>query len=242
MIIYISIFTYYNCTNKIMPSPRALLFQNLINEISIKMELLFYLAISQILFAGLGVLVLIVINYFKGNYFRYEKTVPYHELLWTMLPTFILLSVAIPSISLLYYHELEPDNDLTIKITAHQWYWSYEYRDFENIELDAFIKPTDNIRIGENRLLERDNRVVLPIETSVRLLITSEDVLHAWALPAIGVKIDAIPGRINSIFLFFKNVGFFYGQCRELCGANHSFIPITVETTLPVLFKEWIIK
>lgn len=221
-----------------MAAPRAFAFQNFIRVISAKVELLLYWAISQMLFVGFGVLVIMGVNYLKGRYYRYEKTIPYHEILWTVFPTVILFSVAVPSIALLYLHEQEMETNLTLKVTAHQWYWRYEYSDFEAIEFDSFIKPTRDLQVGASRFLEADNRAVVPFGVRVRFLVTSEDVLHALALPAIGVKIDAVPGRVNSISLLFENVGVFYGQCSELCGANHSFIPITLEVATPRVLKE----
>ena len=127
-----------------------------------------------------------------------------------------------------------PESDLTIKATGNQWYWSYEYSDYtsengESINFDSYIIPEDDLESGQLRLLEVDNRVVLPVQTHIRVLITSADVLHSWAVPSFGVKVDACPGRLNQTSLFIKRAGTFYGQCREICGVNHGFMRIVVE-------------
>lgn len=209
-------------------------------EVGRKVELLLYWTISQIIFVAFGVLGMIATNYLKGGLYRYEKAVSYYEVLWTALPTVILCSVAGPSMCLLYFHEQEGDALLNIKCIGHQWYWRYDYADLEEIRLDRFMVPTEDLNGGERRLLETDARLVLPLNTKTQFYITREDVIHSWALPIEGVKIDATPGRLNSISVNLTAPGLFYGQCRELCGANHSLIPIVVEVTSPSLLVEWI--
>jgi cytochrome c oxidase subunit 2 len=131
---------------------------------------------------------------------------------------------------------------LTIKILGNQWYWSYDYSRFKNIQFDSFIKPTRDINIGEFRLLETDNSVIIPFNTNVLCLLRSNDVIHSWAIPRLNLKYDANPGRLNSFFLYRKYPGIYYGQCSEICGANHSFIPIKLEVCNSLIFKNWVIS
>lgn len=152
------------------------------------------------------------------------------EILWTIAPSFILLALAIPSFALLYAMDEVIDPSMTIKAVGHQWYWSYEYSDFENpINFDSYMVTEDDLKVGDLRLLEVDHRLVLPVNTHIRVIVTSADVLHSWAVPALGVKMDACPGRLNQTSLFIKRPGLFYGQCSELCGVNHAFMPIVIE-------------
>jgi len=170
------------------------------------------------------------------------------ERIWTYIPTIILLMIATPSFSLLYSIDELHDPKITLKIIGHQWYWSYEYSDYavnsidESIMFDSYMITEDDLVIGALRLLEVDNRIVLPINTSIRLLITSSDVLHSWAVPALGVKMDACPGRLNQVSLFINRTGIYYGQCSELCGINHAFMPIVVEGVTMETYLKWINK
>lgn len=164
------------------------------------------------------------------------------ETIWTIVPAIILIFLALPSLRLLYLLDEVGDCRLTVKTIGHQWYWSYEYSDFLDIEFDAYILPTDELNVGDFRLLEVDHRVILPIDTDVRTLITSADVIHSWAVPSLGIKADAIPGRLNQVGFFIKYPGIFFGQCSEICGANHSFIPIVIEAVPLNVFMDWIIK
>ena len=150
------------------------------------------------------------------------------ETIWTILPGVLLIFIALPSIKILYLIEENKTPSLTIKVTGHQWYWSYEYTDTFNVDIDVFIESSSS-----NRLLNCRNRMPIPCKQNVRVLATSADVLHSWAIPSIGVKVDANPGRLNQTFLTPKRLGIFYGQCSEICGANHSFIPICIEVTFP---------
>jgi cytochrome c oxidase subunit 1 len=170
------------------------------------------------------------------------------ERIWTYIPTIILLIIATPSFSLLYSIDELHDPKVTLKIIGHQWYWSYEYSDYainsidESIMFDSYMITEDDLVTGALRLLEVDNRVVLPVNTSIRLLITSSDVLHSWAVPSLGVKMDACPGRLNQVSLYINRLGIFYGQCSELCGINHAFMPIVVEGTLKEDYVKWLNK
>nr|YP_010891503.1 cytochrome c oxidase subunit II [Alviniconcha kojimai]YP_010891542.1 cytochrome c oxidase subunit II [Alviniconcha strummeri]WJK73026.1 cytochrome c oxidase subunit II [Alviniconcha kojimai]WJK73091.1 cytochrome c oxidase subunit II [Alviniconcha strummeri]BAN63343.1 cytochrome c oxidase subunit II [Alviniconcha sp. Al-Pm-28] len=163
------------------------------------------------------------------------------ETIWTIIPAVILVFLALPSLRLLYLLDEVGDCGLTVKTIGHQWYWSYEYSDFLNIEFDSYMVPTDELNPGDFRLLDVDHRVVLPTQTDVRILVTSADVIHSWAIPALGVKADAIPGRLNQLSFYVKYPGVFYGQCSEICGANHSFMPIVLEAIPLENFMEWVV-
>lgn len=166
------------------------------------------------------------------------------EIVWTVIPSLILIVVALPSFALLYSIDEVINPSLTIKCVGHQWYWSYEYSDFElqsgSINFDSYIIPEDELEIGELRLLEVDNRVVLPFKTHIRLLITAADVLHSWAVPSLGIKVDACPGRLNQTSLFLLRDGVFYGQCSEICGVGHGNMPIVVESVSTEKYISWL--
>lgn len=164
------------------------------------------------------------------------------EFLWTLLPAFLLIFLALPSLRLLYLLDDTGERQLTLKSIGHQWYWSYEYSDFKRLEFDSYIVPTNELIRGEFRLLDVDHRVVLPMDTNIRVVTTSADVIHSWAVPSLGVKADAIPGRLNQLSFTMKDTGVFYGQCSEICGANHSFIPIVIERIPVKNFISWIHK
>jgi len=164
------------------------------------------------------------------------------ELFWTIVPTFILLFIGLPSIRLLYLLDEVYNPRITLKTVGHQWYWSYEYSDFLNVEFDAYIIPTNEATNSIFRLLDVDNRTILPINSQVRTLITAADVLHSWTVPSMGVKADAVPGRLNQVRFYATRPGLYFGQCSEICGANHSFMPIVVETVPSKTFTKWIKK
>nr|BAM74891.1 cytochrome c oxidase subunit II [Taaningichthys minimus] len=161
------------------------------------------------------------------------------EVVWTLLPGGILILIALPSLGILYLMDEINDPHLTVKAVGHQWYWSYEYTDYENLTFDAYMVPTQDLLPGQFRLLETDHRMVVPVDSPIRMLVTAEDVLHSWAVPALGVKMDAIPGRLNQTAFLTSRPGVFYGQCSEICGANHSFMPITVEAVPLEHFENW---
>lgn len=162
------------------------------------------------------------------------------ELIWTILPAIILIFIALPSLKILYIIEETNKPIITIKAIGHQWFWSYEYSDFKKIEFDSYIKPTRDLEENEFRLLETDNRLVLPYNTQTRILITSSDVIHSWTIPSLGIKVDASPGRINQGNILMNRPGLFYGQCSEICGANHRFIPIVLERININRFLNWL--
>ncbi len=161
------------------------------------------------------------------------------EVVWTALPVLILALIAVPSYRLLYFQDRTEQADMTLKIVGNQWYWSYEYPDTE-ITFDAIATPDKDIKPGQHRLLETDNHVVLPVETNVRLLMTATDVIHAWAIPAFGVKLDNVPGRTNETWVRPTKLGRFYGQCSELCGVDHSFMPIVVDVVSKEAYTAWV--
>ena len=162
------------------------------------------------------------------------------EAIWTISPAVILVTLALPSLRLLYLLDEVAFPSITIKTTGHQWYWSYDYADFTSLEFDSYIIPTRDLELGEFRLLEVDNRLVLPWGVETRVLITAADVLHSWTIPSIGVKADAVPGRLNQVTIFPSRPGVFYGQCSEICGANHSFMPISLETIRSNKWFDWV--
>nr|QGZ10091.1 cytochrome c oxidase subunit II [Phalantus geniculatus] len=161
------------------------------------------------------------------------------ELIWTVIPAITLIFIALPSLRILYLMDEVHNPLITIKAIGHQWYWSYEYSDFKNIEFDSYMKPSNEMEPEDFRLLDVDNRIVLPVKTPVRILVTSSDVIHSWTIPSIGVKIDGTPGRLNQGSFTLLRPGIMFGQCSEICGANHSFMPIAMESVLTENFLNW---
>ena len=179
------------------------------------------------------------------------KTINYGtiiEIVWTIVPALVLLLVAIPSFTLLYSMDEVLDPMLTLKVIGHQWFWSYEYSDYTTLSsltdtsfiYDSYMILEEDLAIGEFRLLEVDHRVVLPTHTHIRVLVTSTDVLHSWAIPSLGLKIDACPGRLNQVSTFINRPGVYYGQCSEICGINHGFMPIALEAVNFKDYASWI--
>nr|YP_009512583.1 cytochrome c oxidase subunit II [Gennadas parvus]AXJ93150.1 cytochrome c oxidase subunit II [Gennadas parvus] len=162
------------------------------------------------------------------------------EIIWTILPAIILVFIALPSLRLLYLLDEVNNPSITLKTIGHQWYWSYEYSDFLQVEFDSYMMPTNELADNGFRLLDVDNRTVLPMNTQVRVLISAADVIHSWTVPALGIKADAIPGRLNQVSFLINRPGQFYGQCSEICGANHSFMPIVIESVSINSFLNWV--
>lgn len=185
-------------------------------------------------------LVIYIIINFKKNLLTNKSRKDRHELevIWTFIPGVVLILIAFPSLRLLYIREERKEKNIAIKTIGHQWYWSYEYRDFNNTEFDSFILPEDNN--NQFRLLDVDNHTMLPEKTPIQLFVSSADVLHSWTIPRLGVKADATPGRLNTITLFRLKPGIFFGQCSEICGTNHRFIPIVLNIQPINFFKKWI--
>nr|YP_008593182.1 cytochrome c oxidase subunit II [Johnius belangerii]AGU46537.1 cytochrome c oxidase subunit II [Johnius belangerii]QBI38011.1 cytochrome c oxidase subunit II [Johnius sp. n. BL-2019] len=161
------------------------------------------------------------------------------EIIWTVLPAITLILIALPSLRILYLMDEVNNPHLTIKALGHQWYWSYEYTDYEDLGFDSYMVPTQDLSFGQSRLLEVDHRMVVPVESPIRVLVSAEDVLHSWAVPTLGIKMDAVPGRLNQTAFIAARPGVFYGQCSEICGANHSFMPIVVEAVPLNHFETW---
>nr|QOE88764.1 cytochrome c oxidase subunit II [Odontotermes sp. TD116] len=162
------------------------------------------------------------------------------ETLWTIAPAIILVFIAMPSLRLLYLMDEVHNPTLTLKAVGHQWYWSYEYSDFTKLEFDSYM--TQEQQENTFRLLDTDNRIVLPVNSPTRMIVTAADVLHSWTVPSLGVKTDATPGRLNQVSFSISRPGILYGQCSEICGANHSFMPITIESVTTNKFINWISK
>nr|WCJ52964.1 cytochrome c oxidase subunit 2 [Greenidea ficicola] len=160
------------------------------------------------------------------------------EFIWTIIPPIILIFIAMPSLHLLYLMDEIKSPIMTIKIFGHQWFWSYEYSDFSNIEFESYM--INNFKNENFRLIEVDNKTIIPFKFNIRLLISSDDVIHSWTIPSLAIKIDAIPGRMNQINLFLNRPGMFFGQCSEICGINHSFMPIQIESINLNKFIYWI--
>jgi len=161
------------------------------------------------------------------------------EVVWTVVPILILVIIAIPSFRLLYYQRVLPEADMTIKATGYQWYWGYEYPDHGGFAFDSLMLNDDE-RGDQPRLLATDTAMVVPVDTTVRVVVTGADVLHSWAMPAFGVKMDAVPGRLNETWFRAEKTGTYYGQCSELCGIRHAFMPIRVEVVEPDAFASWV--
>nr|AII02445.1 cytochrome c oxidase subunit II [Stigmella roborella] len=176
-------------------------------------------------------------NKYNNRFLLEEQSI---ELIWTILPAITLIFIAMPSLRLLYLLDETNNPIITLKTIGHQWYWSYEYSDFNNIEFDSYMIPTNDLNMNSFRLLDVDNRIILPMNNHIRILVTAADVIHSWTVPSLGVKIDATPGRLNQSNFFIYRPGLFFGQCSEICGANHSFMPIVIESVMMNEFLNWI--
>ncbi len=164
------------------------------------------------------------------------------EIIWTVVPILILVIIAIPSFKMLYYLDRTENPEMTLKITGYQWYWGYEYQDHEGLSFTSYMIPEDEIKEGQRRLLSTDNVVVLPTDTNIKMLITAADVLHAFTIPAFGIKKDAVPGRMNETWVRIDKPGTYYGQCSEICGKDHSFMPIEIKAVPKEEFEKWVIE
>nr|AGC94477.1 cytochrome c oxidase subunit 2 [Scolopocryptops sp. 1 YG-2013] len=176
----------------------------------------------------------LLMNNFPNRYLSESQEI---ETIWTILPAITLIFIALPSLRLLYLLDEMNYPNLTLKTIGHQWYWSYEYSDFLNIQFDSYMLPLETSNF---RLLDVDNRTVVPLNSSVRMLVSAADVLHSWTMPSLGVKTDAVPGRLNQVSFLINRPGLFFGQCSEICGANHSFMPIVLESVPLSHFMSWI--
>jgi len=163
------------------------------------------------------------------------------EMLWTVVPVLILVSIAIPSFKLMYYMDRVPNPEMTVKVTGHQWYWSYEYPDQDGLAFDSNIIPEDQLKPAQKRLLDVDNPLVVPADTIIRVLVTGTDVIHSWFMPSFGVQEYAIVGRLNESWMKIDHPGTYYGQCNQICGINHAFMPIKVEAMAKDAFQRWLV-
>ena len=210
-------------------------------------NLLLIIEVLIVLFV-LGLMVYIVIKFnAKANPVPTKTTHnSFLEVMWTVIPIVILVVIAVPSMKLLYFMDKAPKDkvEMTLKVIGHQWYWSYEYPDAGNLAFDSNLIPDEEIDVskGQIRLLEVDNRVAIPVDTTIRVIMTSDDVLHNWAIPAFGIKMDTVPGRINEAWIRVpaEKAGVYRGQCSELCGVNHGYMPIVIDAMPKQEFAKWL--
>nr|CDG50906.1 cytochrome c oxidase subunit II [Exaiptasia diaphana] len=227
-----------------LPEPWQLGFQDAAHPVMEEI-IFFHDQVMFILIIIITTVLWLIVKALSGRaYHRYLVDGTLLEIIWTIVPALILILIALPSLKLLYLMDEVMDPALTIKTIGHQWYWSYEYSDYqtETLEFDSYMVPTSDLKNGDFRLLEVDNRLVVPINTHVRVLVTGADVLHSFAVPALAVKMDAVPGRLNQTGVFIKRPGIFYGQCSEICGANHSFMPIVIEAASLDKYISWVLQ
>lgn len=211
-------------------------------------ELYDHITFYSFLILGLvSYLLFVVIKDFKNNPFsyRYMRHGQTLEIIWTIFPAVILLLIAFPSFILLYLSDEVLTPAMTIKVIGLQWYWKYEYSDFisetgDSIEYESYIIPDDMLEEGQIRLLDTDTSIIVPVDTHVRFVVTSNDVIHSFAIPSLGIKIDATPGRLNQVSALIQRTGVYYGQCSELCGINHALMPIKLECVPINDFIEWL--
>lgn len=212
-----------------MPFWNQLIIQDSISTIIINISSFHdYIIITIVLVLSIifyAIINLCIANFTNRNIIEAQEL----ETLWTIAPAIVLILLAIPSIKILYMLDEISDPLITIKTIGHQWYWSYQYSDLNKIEFDSYMLPTEELNLGDYRLLEVDNRLFIPYNKDIRIIISSSDVIHSWTVPSLGIKVDAIPGRLNQIAINILFPSILYGQCSEICGANHRFIPICIE-------------
>lgn len=206
-------------------------------------NILFIFEISIVLLV-LGLMAYIIIRFNSKSNPVPSKTThnTILEVAWTALPLLILIIIAVPSMKLLYYADRIEDSEMTLKVIGSQWYWSYEYPDNGDFSFDSVIIEDEDLKPGQPRLLSVDNSVVLPAGTNIRLLITATDVIHDWAVPSLGLKLDAVPGRVYESWVRINSEGDYYGMCSELCGINHGFMPIHIKAVSKADFQAWVEK
>nr|QZP41073.1 cytochrome c oxidase subunit 2 [Geoscapheus robustus] len=218
---------------------------NLQDSASPIMEQLIYfhdhalMIITMILMVVTYMMITLIYNKFTNRFLLEGQLI---EVAWTIAPAIILIFIAIPSLRLLYLMDEINNPSITLKTIGHQWYWSYEYSDFLKVEFDSYMIPQNEMDKNNFRLLDVDNRASLPMNMFIRIIITATDVLHSWTIPSLGIKADATPGRLNQTSFLINRPGVFYGQCSEICGANHSFMPIVIESISTNKFINWISK
>jgi cytochrome c oxidase subunit II len=203
-------------------------------------ELLIIIALITVFVLGLLVYVIVRFNHRRNPLPSRTSHNTVIEMLWTVVPVSILVLIAIPSFKLMYYMDRVPNPEMTIKVTGHQWYWSYEYPDQDGLAFDSNIIPEAELKPGQKRLLDVDNPLVVPADTTIRVLITGTDVIHSWFVPSFGVQEYAIVGRLNESWMKIEHEGTYYGQCNQICGVNHAFMPIKIEAVTKDAFQHWL--
>ena len=227
------------------PEPWQLNFQAPVTEIHQKVwdfhTILLYVITAVTIFV-MGLLLYVMIRFRKKANPK-PSTTSHNlviEIIWTLVPVLILIVIAIPSFRLLYLQNDVQDAEMTINVSGYQWYWGYEYPDHGGFSFLSYMVPDEDLKEGQPRLLQTDTEMVIPVNTKVRLVITGKDVIHSWAIPAFGVKKDAVPGHFNEIWFEVNKEGTYYGQCSEICGTGHGYMPITVRAVSKEEFQKWI--
>lgn len=228
-----------------IPQPGQIYFQPAASPVMEQIESLHDFV--QIIITAMTILVMALIAYICYRFSEKRNPVPSTtthntllEVVWTAIPVAILFVIAIPSIKLLYFSDKTHEAEFTLKVVGHQWYWSYEYPDHGNFSFDSNMIEAKDLKEGQLRLLEVDNAIVLPVDTNIRVLITAADVMHSWAVPALALKKDAVPGRLNETWVKITRPGTYYGQCSELCGVRHGFMPIKIVAVSREEFNQWV--
>lgn len=246
-ILLLLLLSFINVCFANIPKPWQMGFQEPVTDVMD--DIVWFHRLSMYILSGIVFFVIFLITYVCLRFNAKSNPVPAKfkdnltlEIIWTIIPVIILIILAIPSFKILYHAEHIPKCDFTVKVVGRQWYWSYQYPDHGNFAFDSYIIPDNELKENQLRLLSVDNNIVIPVDTSVRILITSSDVIHSWTIPAFGRKIDAVPGKVNETWIKVKKTGIYYGQCSELCGVNHAFMPIAVEVVTKEEFVEWIKK
>ena len=200
-----------------------------------------------IMMTAITIFVLVLLIYVSFRFRKSANPVPSKrthngllETLWTAIPVIILVFMAVPSFKLLYEQDVIPDVDMTIKVIGHQWYWEYQYPEHEDLSFESYLVPEDELKDGEPRLLTVDNRLVLPVNKNIHVLVTAGDVLHSFAMPSLGVKKDAVPGRLNETWMRIDRPGIYRGQCSEICGTGHGYMPVVIEALSENDFITWV--
>src|ERR1700746_3356863 len=204
-------------------------------------ELLIIIALIRIFVLGLLLYVIVRFHHQRNPVPTRTSHNTIIEMLWTVVPVLILVIIAIPSFKLMYFMDRVPNPDMTIKVTGHQWYWSYEYPDQGGLAFDSNIIPEGDLKPGQKRLLDVDNPLVVPVDTPIRVLVTGTDVIHSWFVPSFGVQEYAIVGRLNESWMKIEHDGVYYGECNQICGINHAFMPIKVEAVSKADFQRWLV-
>ena len=227
------------------PTPKQLNFQPPVTEIHEQVwefHNLLLPIITAITIFVLGLLLYVMVRFRKSANPVPSKTShnTFIEIIWTLVPVIILIVISLSSFRLLYLQNQVEDAEMTINVSGYQWYWGYEYPDHGNFSFLSYMVPDEDLKPGQPRLLQTDTEMVVPVDTKVRLIITGKDVIHSWTIPAFGVKKDAVPGHFNEIWFEVKKEGVYYGQCSEICGTGHGFMPITVRVVSKEKFEDWV--